>query len=165
MVEAMCERSPGFFKQFQENFNYFIPEEKPNFSCHKKFIFCMHFESIHCDYNPNNHYNVLIDVSEFSTDFLKQTKPCSLQCLFTTFRFLFSSSETLEAKRDVSQNLLPAVEYNKSNFIGHSKTDTTASVQKRLPLFTKDVTNKFHQPECLLQNFAGHKRLKVNESK
>ena len=28
MVEAMYERSPGFFKQFQKNFKYFISEEK-----------------------------------------------------------------------------------------------------------------------------------------
>ena len=65
MVEAMYERSPGFFKQFQKNFQYLISEEKPNFSCLKNFFFCMHFESIHCDYKPTNHYHVLIEVSEF----------------------------------------------------------------------------------------------------
>ena len=90
MVEAMYERSPGFFKQFQKNFKYFISEEKPNFSSLKNFAFCMHFESVHCDYNPTNHYHVLIDVSEFSADSLKQTKPCSVPCLFTTFKYLFS---------------------------------------------------------------------------
>ena len=101
MVEAMYERSPGFFKQFQKNFKYLILEEKPNFSCLKNFAFCMHLESIHCDYNPTNHYHVLIDVSEFSADFLKQTKPCSVPCLFTIFKYLFSSSEKLETKGDV----------------------------------------------------------------
>ena len=104
MVEAMYERSPGFFKQFQKNFKYFISEEKPNFSSLKNFAFCMHFESVHCDYNPTNHYHVLIDVSEFSADFLKQTKPCSVPCIFTTFKYLFSSSDTLEAKGDVFKN-------------------------------------------------------------
>ena len=165
MVEAMYERSPGFFKQFQKNFKYFISEEKPNFSSLKNFAFCMHFESVHCDYNPTNHYHVLIDVSEFSADFLKQTKPCSVPCLFTTFKYLFSSSDTLEAKGDVFQKLLLAVEYNKSNFNGFSKADTTASIQKRLPIFTKNVTNKFQQPDCLYRNFAGHKSLELNASK
>ena len=130
MVEAMYERSPGFFKQFQKNFQYFISEEKLNFSCLKNFAFCMHFENVHCDCNPTNHYHVLIDVSEFSADFLKQTKPCSVPCLFTTFNYLFSSSDILEAKGDVFQKLLLAVEYNKSSFNGFSKADTIASTQK-----------------------------------
>ena len=161
MVEAMYKRSPGFFKQLQKNFKYLITEEKPNFFCLKNFAFCMHFESIHCDYNPTNHYHVLIDVAEFSADFLKQTKPCSVPCLFTTFKYLFSCSDTLEAKGDVFQKLLLAVEYNH----GYSKADTTASVQKRLPMVTKNVTKKFQQPECLQQNFTGHKSLEVNASK
>ena len=139
--------------------------KKPNFSCLKIFAFCMHFESVHWDYNPTNHYRVLIDVSEFSADFLKQTKPCSVPCLFTTFKYLFSSSDTLEAKGDVFQKLLLAVEYNKSNFNGFSKADTTASIQKRLPMFTKNATNKFQPSECLQRNFAGHKCLEVNTSK
>ena len=137
----MYERFPGFFKQFQKIFKYFITEEKPNFSCLKNSASCMPFESIHCDYNPTNHYHVLIDVSEFSADFLKQTKPCTVPCLFTTFKYLFSSSDTLEAKRDVFQKLFLAVEYKKSNFNGYSKADTTVSVQKRLPMFTKNLTN------------------------
>ena len=89
-------------------------------------------------------------------------KPCSVPCLFTTFKYLFSSLDTLEAKGDVFQKLLLAVEYNKSNSNGYSKADTTASVQKRLPMFTKNVTIKFQQPECLQRNFAGHKSLEVN---
>ena len=72
MVEAMYELSPGFFKQIQKNFKDFISKEKPNFSCLKNFAYCMHFESVHCDYNPTNHYHVLIDMSKFSADFLKQ---------------------------------------------------------------------------------------------
>ena len=64
----------------------------------------MHFENIHCHYNPTNQYHVLIDVSGFSADFLKKTKPCSVSCLFTTFRYLFSFSDTLEAKGDVFKN-------------------------------------------------------------
>ena len=69
------------------------------------------------------------------------------------------------AKGDVFQKLLLAVEYNKSNFNGFSKADTTASIQKRLPIFTKHVTNKFQQPDCLYRNFAGHKSLELNASK
>ena len=161
----MCERSLGFFKQFQKNFKCFISIEKPNFSCLKSFAFCMHFESIHCDYNPTNRYRVLIDVWEFSAEFLKQTKPCSVPRLFTTFRYLFSPSDTLWATGDVFQNCLLAVEHNKSNVNGYSKADTSASVQKRMPIHAKNFTNKIQQPECLQRNFVGHKSLEVNASK
>ena len=58
-----------------KNNKYFISEEKfhsqNNFSCSKNIAFCMNFESIHCDYNSTNPYNVLTDVSEFSVDFLQ----------------------------------------------------------------------------------------------
>ena len=121
----------------------------------------MHFESVHCDYNSTNHYHVLIDVSEFSADFLKQTKPCSVPCLFTTFKYLFSSSDTLEAKGDVFQKLLLAVEYNKSNLNGFSKADATASIQKRLPIFTKNVTNKFQQPDCIIPKLCGTQKFGI----
>ena len=57
------------------------------------------------------------------------------------------------------------MEYNKNNFNGFSKADTTASIQKRLPILTKNVTNKFQQPDCLYRNIAGHKSLKLNASK
>ena len=70
----------------------------------------MHFESIHCDYNPTNYYNFLIHVSEFSAEFLKQTKACSVPCLFTNFKLPLS--DTLEAKGDVFQKILLAVQYN-----------------------------------------------------
>ena len=125
----------------------------------------MQFENTHCDYNPTIHYNVLIDASEFSAGFLKQTKPSSFPCPFLTLRYLFSPSDTLAAKGDVFQKLLLAVEYNKSNFNGCSKADATASVQRRLPRFTKNVTNEFQQPEILQLNFAWHKSLEVNASK
>ena len=32
MVEAMFERSPNYFKQFQKQFKFLIVEEKPTFS-------------------------------------------------------------------------------------------------------------------------------------
>ena len=84
---------------------------------------------------------------------------------FQDFQVSVLIFETLEAKGDVFQKLLLAVEYNKSNFNGFSKADTTASIQKRLPKFTKNVTKKFERPECLQRNFAGHKSLEVNASK
>ena len=97
--------------------------------------------------------------------FSNKQKPCSLPCPLTTFQYLFSPSDTLKAKRDLSQNYLLTVEDNISNFNGYLKADTTASVQKRLPMFTKKATNKVQQPECLQGHFAGQKSLEVNASK
>ena len=46
-LEAVYERSPAFFEQFQKNFNIFL-------SCDNNFAFCMHIENIHSDNNPTN---------------------------------------------------------------------------------------------------------------
>ena len=64
----------------------------------------MHFESIHCNYNPTNHYHVLIHVSVFSADFLNKQNPCSFPCFFTTFRFLFAFTDTLRQREMFFKN-------------------------------------------------------------
>ena len=72
MVEAMYERSPGYFKQFQKNFRFFITEEKPKSTFAKVSAICMHTDSLFCGVLPANHYHVLFDVSDVTTDFLKK---------------------------------------------------------------------------------------------
>ena len=46
-LEAVYERSPAFFEQFQKNFKIYL-------SCDNNFAFCMHIENIHSDNNPTN---------------------------------------------------------------------------------------------------------------
>ena len=89
MVEAMYERSPGYFKQFQINFRFFITEEKPKSTFAKVSAICMHTDSLFCGVLPANHYDVLFDVSDVATDFLRKTKLYSVPCLYTTFNCFF----------------------------------------------------------------------------
>ena len=45
MVEAMFERSPGYFKQFQKQFNFFVTDEKLNLTDLNNFAVCSHYNS------------------------------------------------------------------------------------------------------------------------
>ena len=72
MVDAMSESSPGYFKQFQKNFRFFISEEKPKSTFAKVSAICMHIDSLYCGVLPANHFHVLFDVSDVATDFLKK---------------------------------------------------------------------------------------------
>ena len=109
MVEAMFERSPSYFKQFQKQFKFLVINEKSNLSSVKTFAVCSHFDSAFCQLTTTttkstNHFHVLIDTSEAATpydDIFKQNKPFPVSCLFTTFRYLFSSATDLETKGDV----------------------------------------------------------------
>ena len=136
MVEAMYERSPGYFKQFQKNFRFFITEEKPKSTFAKVSAICMHTDSLFCGVLPANHYHVLFDVSDVTTDFLKKTKLCSVPCLFTTFNCLFSNGKDLETIGTVFEKLKLAVEYNGLTL--QTKGDTT-NIQKRLPNLVNGV--------------------------
>ena len=69
----MYERSPGYFKQFQKNFRFFITEEKPKSTFAKVSAICMHTDSLFCGVLPANLYHVLFDVSDVATDFFKKT--------------------------------------------------------------------------------------------
>ena len=107
MVEAMFERSPSYFKQFQKQFKFLVTNEKINLSSMKTFAVCSHFDSAFCQLTTTtkstNHFHVLIDTSEAATtydDIFKRNKAFPVSCLFTTFRYLFSSSKDLETKGD-----------------------------------------------------------------
>ena len=89
MVEAMYERSPAYFKQFQKNFRFFVSEEKPSSMFARNYAVCMHFENGYCELLPSNHYHVLLDVSDVSTEILKRNKLYAVPCLYTTFKIFF----------------------------------------------------------------------------
>ena len=85
MVEAMYERSPAYFKQFQKKFRFFfVSDEKPSSLFARNYAECMHFENGYCEVLPSNHYHVLFDVSDVSTEILKQNKLYAVPFLVCT---------------------------------------------------------------------------------
>ena len=85
IVEAMYERSPSYFKQFQKQFRFKIVDQKPtDIDSLNNYAVCPHFQSEFCQI-ANNHFHLLIDSS---TDIgsTKQNKSFAVPCLFTTFK-------------------------------------------------------------------------------
>ena len=136
MVEGMFERSPSYFKQFQKQFPFLVTNEKINLSSVKTFGVCSHFDSAFCQLKTTtstNHFLLLIDASEAATtydDIFKRNKAFPVSCLFTTFRYLFSSATDLETKGDVFFKLKLAVDFNTTN---EENPASAATVRKRLP--------------------------------
>ena len=127
MVEAMFERSPNYFKQFQKQFKFLIADEKPNLTASINYAVCPHFESEFCQL-PTNHFHVLIE-SAIDVETMKPIKIFAVPCLFTTFRHLFSTSTSLEFKGDTFSKLQLAVDFNNKS----GEKMYTANVRKRLP--------------------------------
>ena len=114
MVEAMFERSPNYFKQFQKLFKFLMADEKPNLTASNNYAVRPHFESEFCQL-PTKHFHVLIE-SAIDVETMKPIKTFAVPCLFTTFRHLFSK-------------LQHAVDFNNKS---GEKMDT-AIVRKQLP--------------------------------
>ena len=72
-----------------------------------------HFDSEFCGL-VTNHYHVLLDTTTFEKETLKRNQNFPVLCIFTTFKFLFSTATTLETNGDVFTNLKFAVEFNSS---------------------------------------------------
>ena len=129
MVEAMYERSPHYFKQFPKQFKFQIVEEKPTLSNTNVYAVCAHFDSEFCGL-VTNHYHVLLDTTTFKKETLKRNQNFPVPCIFTTFKFLFSTATTLETNGDVFTELELAIDFNSSADKFDSQT-----VRKRLPAF------------------------------
>ena len=129
MVEAMYERSPNYFKQFQKQFKFQIVEEKTTLSNTNVYAVCAHFDSEFCGL-VTNHYHVLLDTTTFEKETLKRNQNIPVPCIFTTFKFLFLTATTLETNGDVFTKLKLAVEFNSSA----EKVDSQ-TVRKQLPAF------------------------------
>ena len=129
MVEAMYERSPSYFKQFQKQFRFKILDQKPtDITSLINYAVCPHFESEFRQIAAN-HFHLLIDSS---TDIgsTKQNKSFVVPCLFTTFKHLYSNSSKLETNGEVFTKLKLAVDFNDKT---GEKIDP-ATFQKRLPI-------------------------------
>ena len=84
MVEAMFERSPNYFKQFQKQFKFLILEEKPSFSIRNFYAVCAHFDSEFCNL-VNSHYHVLIDTTTFENETIETIS--ELSCALCSYSF------------------------------------------------------------------------------
>ena len=128
-VEAMYERSPNYFKQFQKQFKFQIVEEKLTLSNTNVYAVCAHFDSEFCGL-VTNHSHVLLDTTTLEKETLKRNLNFPVRCIFTSFTFLFSTATTLETNGDVFTKLKLAVEFNSSA----DKVDSQ-TVRKQLPVF------------------------------
>ena len=108
MLEAMFERFPNYFKQFQKQFKFLILEEKPSFSIGNFYAVCAHFDSEFCNL-VNNHYHVLIDTTTFDNETVKRYQSFPVPCAYTEFKFLFWTAPNLETNGDVFTKLKLAI--------------------------------------------------------
>ena len=82
----MYERSPAYFKQFQKKIRFFVSEEKPSSMFAKITLFACILKTAIVNCYPSNHYHVLFDVSDVSTEIIKRNKLYAVPCLYTTFK-------------------------------------------------------------------------------
>ena len=81
-----------------------IVDEKPKFTALNNYAVCPHFESEFCQL-PTNHFHVLID-SAIDVETIKPTIHFFVVlCVFTTFRYLFSTSTSVEFIGDTFSKL------------------------------------------------------------
>ena len=142
LVEAMYERSPGYFKQFQKNLRFFVSEEKPSSMFARNYAVCMHFENNYCEVLPSNHYHWLFYVSDVSTEKLKQNKFYAVPCSYTTFKtFFFKRSHSGDNWRDFRKTQTSCgIQW----FSAADKGEAT-SIQKRLPNLSNALSNNHNQ--------------------
>ena len=71
----MIERSPGYFKQFQQQFKFFVTDEKLNLTSLSNFAVCSHYYSDFCQLpttTNHHHFHVLIDSTHDALDTTKR---------------------------------------------------------------------------------------------
>ena len=122
------------------------------------FILIQHFVS--WQQQQQNLRTIFMFWSEAATtydDIFKQNKAFPVYCcLFTTFRYLFSSAPDLDTKGDVFFKLKLAVDFNIRN---EEKPESAATVRKRL---TTVVTSS--QQQLLQTQTAGNSNKNDNET-
>ena len=98
MVEAMFERSPKYFKQFQKQFKFLFVEEKPGFAIGNFHAMCPHFDSEFC-----NLVKALSTfwLTTFENDTLKWYQSFPVPCVYTDLKFLFWTASILKTNGDV----------------------------------------------------------------
>ena len=108
----------------------------------RNYAVCMHFENGYCELLPSNHFHVLFDVSDVSTEILKRNKLYAVPCLYTTFKTFFSNGATVETTGEIFEKLKLAVEYSSS--APPTKGEAT-SIQKRIPNLSSAFSKNHRQ--------------------
>ena len=139
MVEAMFERTPEYFRQFQKLFRYFICNSEPQFDSYltKNFAYSQHKNEDHCKIQQF-HYHVIAAVDQLPQSFKDtSSKPYTIPCLFTCFQLLIRGSSHIVHYGEVMEKLQEAVSYNDQHNLAVSVS------KKKLPnvnmLMTQDV--------------------------
>ena len=108
MAEAMCERSPDYFRQFRKSFRFLLFFCKPNSDKNKiaNFAFAYHQKSFFC-HNSSVHYHVLISSENLSSlEGTDSSKAYAIPCLFTCFKCLIYDLDGFVVHGPVLENLL-----------------------------------------------------------
>ena len=113
MAEAMYERSPDYFRQFQKSFRFLLFFCKPNLDKDKiaNFAFAYHQKSSFC-HNSSVHYHVLISSENLSSlEGTDSSKTCAIPCLFTCFKCLIYDLDGFVVHGPILEKLIDAVDY------------------------------------------------------
>ena len=154
MVEAMFERTPEYFRQFQKLFRYFICNSEPQFESNptKNFAYSQYKNEDHCKIQQF-HYHVIAASDQLPQSFKDtSSKPYTIPCLFTCFQLLIRGSSHIVHYGEVMENLQEAVSYNDQHNLAVSVS------KKKLPnvnlLMTQDVqTQTDFLPTCTIDRF------------
>ena len=113
MAEAMYERSPDYFRQFQKSFCFLLFFCKPNLDKNKitNFAFAYHQKSLFC-HNSSVHYHVLISSENLaSLEGTDSSKAYAIPCLFTCFKYLIYELDGFVVHGPILEKLIDAVDY------------------------------------------------------
>ena len=138
MIEAMCEQSPEYFKQFRKNFIFFFLNNEPkvfDLPSNTNFAFAVHSnQNEFCSQSPANgqpHYHVLIKVTKECTGAVNKMtlKSFIVPCLLSSFKCLIMGCSKYHLSVPLMEKMEVAVNYNST-----SNLDAPgASLRKRLP--------------------------------
>ena len=113
MAEAMYERSPDYFRQFQKSFCFLLFFSKPNLDKNKiaHFAFAYHQKGLFC-LNSFVHYHVL-NSSEIlsSLEGNDSSKAYAIPCLFTCFKCPIYNLDGFVVHGPIFEKLIDAVDY------------------------------------------------------
>ena len=126
----------------------------------RNYVVCMHFENGFCEVLPSNHYHVLFDVSDVSTEILKRNKFYEVPCLYTTFKIFFSYGATVDTTGEILEKLKLAVEYNDS--APPTKGEAT-TIQKRLTFLSNALSKNHRQNGIVAYKSLDNAEITLNQ--
>ena len=159
MVEAMFERTPEFFRQFQKKFHYFICRSEPIFDTkeiNNSFAYSLHENNSFCRIKEQ-HYHVIAALDQVTEAFKKNSsKPYSIPCLYTCFRLLLHKTQSINITfhGEIFEKLQQAVIYNHQH-----QLDLYSSKRKLPNIFELETVNENVQvqtdfiPTCTFNRF------------